>query len=66
MLSCSETEDEESPYSSNRAAQLAAHLRATAQRFLRNMGRILAVTLLALAGERINRLNMKLDIASNK
>uniref|UniRef100_A0A8C2E3E4 Piezo-type mechanosensitive ion channel component 1 n=1 Tax=Cyprinus carpio TaxID=7962 RepID=A0A8C2E3E4_CYPCA len=50
MLSCSETEDEESPYSSSRAAQLAAHLRATAQRFLRNMGRILAVTLLALAG----------------
>uniref|UniRef100_A0A8C1HI08 Piezo type mechanosensitive ion channel component 1 (Er blood group) n=1 Tax=Cyprinus carpio carpio TaxID=630221 RepID=A0A8C1HI08_CYPCA len=50
MLSCSETEDEESPYSSSRVAQLAAHLRATAQRFLRNMGRILAVTLLALAG----------------
>uniref|UniRef100_A0A8C1UWN1 Piezo-type mechanosensitive ion channel component 1-like n=1 Tax=Cyprinus carpio TaxID=7962 RepID=A0A8C1UWN1_CYPCA len=50
MLSCSETEDEESPYSSSRAAQLAAHLRATVQRFLRNMGRILAVTLLALAG----------------
>ncbi|XP_696355.4 piezo-type mechanosensitive ion channel component 1 isoform X1 [Danio rerio] len=49
MLSCSETEDEESPSSSS-AAQLAARLRATAQRFLRNMGRILAVTLLALAG----------------
>ncbi|XP_016101354.1 piezo-type mechanosensitive ion channel component 1-like [Sinocyclocheilus grahami] len=50
MLSCSETEDEESPYSSSRAAQLAARLRATAQHFLRHMGRILAVTLLALAG----------------
>uniref|UniRef100_A0A671QYV4 Piezo-type mechanosensitive ion channel component 1-like n=1 Tax=Sinocyclocheilus anshuiensis TaxID=1608454 RepID=A0A671QYV4_9TELE len=32
------------------AAQLAARLRATAQHFLRNMGRILAITLLALAG----------------
>ncbi|KTF86022.1 hypothetical protein cypCar_00014449 [Cyprinus carpio] len=50
MLSCSETEDEESPYSSSGAAQLAARLRATAQRFLKNMGRILAITLLALAG----------------
>ncbi|KAI2662263.1 Piezo-type mechanosensitive ion channel component 1 [Labeo rohita] len=49
MLSCSEVEDEQSPYSSSGAAQLAARLRATAQRFLRNMGRILAVTLLALA-----------------
>lgn len=55
MLSCSETEDEESPYS----AQLAARLRATAQRFLRNMGRILAVTLLALAGKRISRFKHK-------
>uniref|UniRef100_A0A673G3W9 Piezo-type mechanosensitive ion channel component 1-like n=1 Tax=Sinocyclocheilus rhinocerous TaxID=307959 RepID=A0A673G3W9_9TELE len=45
-----ESEDEESPYSSSRAAQLAARLRATAQHFLRHMGRILAVTLLALAG----------------
>ncbi|XP_066511035.1 piezo-type mechanosensitive ion channel component 1-like [Hoplias malabaricus] len=35
---------------SSRAALLAARLRATAQRFLRNMGRLLAVTLLALAG----------------
>lgn len=59
MLSCSETEDEESPYSSSRAAQLAARLRATAQRFLRNMGRILAVTLLALAGKRISRFKHK-------
>ncbi|XP_051565072.1 piezo-type mechanosensitive ion channel component 1 isoform X1 [Myxocyprinus asiaticus] len=51
MLSCSETEDEKGGlYSSSGAAQLAAHLRATAQRFLRNMGRILAVTLLAVAG----------------
>uniref|UniRef100_A0A671QYY7 Piezo-type mechanosensitive ion channel component 1-like n=1 Tax=Sinocyclocheilus anshuiensis TaxID=1608454 RepID=A0A671QYY7_9TELE len=50
MLSCSATEDEESPYSSSGAAQLAARLRATAQHFLRNMGRILAITLLALAG----------------
>ncbi|XP_051948231.1 piezo-type mechanosensitive ion channel component 1-like isoform X1 [Xyrauchen texanus] len=51
MLSCSETEDEEGGlYSSSGAAQLAARLRATAQRFLRNMGRILAITLLALAG----------------
>ncbi|XP_042616897.1 piezo-type mechanosensitive ion channel component 1-like isoform X3 [Cyprinus carpio] len=50
MLSCSETEDEENPYSSSGAAQLAARLRATAQRFLKNMGRILAITLLALAG----------------
>uniref|UniRef100_A0A672KGU6 Piezo type mechanosensitive ion channel component 1 (Er blood group) n=1 Tax=Sinocyclocheilus grahami TaxID=75366 RepID=A0A672KGU6_SINGR len=32
------------------AAQLAARLRATAQHFLRNMGRIQAITLLALAG----------------
>uniref|UniRef100_A0A671QYV1 Piezo-type mechanosensitive ion channel component 1-like n=1 Tax=Sinocyclocheilus anshuiensis TaxID=1608454 RepID=A0A671QYV1_9TELE len=38
------------PYSSSGAAQLAARLRATAQHFLRNMGRILAITLLALAG----------------
>uniref|UniRef100_A0A673I3B7 Piezo-type mechanosensitive ion channel component 1-like n=1 Tax=Sinocyclocheilus rhinocerous TaxID=307959 RepID=A0A673I3B7_9TELE len=50
MLSCSATEDEESPYSSSGAAQLSARLRATAQHFLRNMGRILAITLLALAG----------------
>ncbi|XP_016147715.1 piezo-type mechanosensitive ion channel component 1-like [Sinocyclocheilus grahami] len=50
MLSCSATEDEESPYSSSGAAQLAARLRATAQHFLRNMGRIQAITLLALAG----------------
>ncbi|XP_067256339.1 piezo-type mechanosensitive ion channel component 1 isoform X2 [Chanodichthys erythropterus] len=49
-MSCSETEEEESPSSSSGAAQLAARLRATAQRFLRNMGRILAITLLALAG----------------
>ncbi|XP_067308143.1 LOW QUALITY PROTEIN: piezo-type mechanosensitive ion channel component 1 [Pseudorasbora parva] len=49
-LSCSENEDEEGPYSSIGAAHLAARLRATAQRFLRNMGRILAITLLALAG----------------
>uniref|UniRef100_A0A8B9GV46 Piezo-type mechanosensitive ion channel component 1 n=1 Tax=Astyanax mexicanus TaxID=7994 RepID=A0A8B9GV46_ASTMX len=35
---------------SGRAALLAARLRATAQRFLRNIGRLLAVTLLALAG----------------
>lgn len=49
-MSCSETEDEEGLYSSSGAAQLAARLRATAQRFLRNMGRVLAVTLLALAG----------------
>ncbi|XP_076830673.1 piezo-type mechanosensitive ion channel component 1 [Brachyhypopomus gauderio] len=33
-----------------RAALLAADLRATAQRFLRNMGRLLVVTLLGLAG----------------
>ncbi|GAA6074314.1 piezo-type mechanosensitive ion channel component 1 isoform X1 [Tachysurus ichikawai] len=33
-------------------AQLCARLRATAQRFLHNMGRVLAVTLLGLAGER--------------
>nr|XP_055072382.1 piezo-type mechanosensitive ion channel component 1 isoform X2 [Misgurnus anguillicaudatus] len=49
-MSCSETEDEEGLYSSSGAAQLAARLRATAQRFLRNMGRVVAVTLLALAG----------------
>uniref|UniRef100_A0A8C1RLV0 Piezo-type mechanosensitive ion channel component 1 n=1 Tax=Cyprinus carpio TaxID=7962 RepID=A0A8C1RLV0_CYPCA len=50
FLTSRETEDEESPYSSSGAAQLAARLRATAQRFLKNMGRILAITLLALAG----------------
>ncbi|RXN17679.1 piezo-type mechanosensitive ion channel component 1-like protein [Labeo rohita] len=50
LRSQDEVEDEQSPYSSSGAAQLAARLRATAQRFLRNMGRILAVTLLALAG----------------
>ncbi|XP_039546699.1 piezo-type mechanosensitive ion channel component 1 isoform X1 [Pimephales promelas] len=49
-MSCSETEEEESARASSGAAQLAARLRVTAQRFLRNMGRILAVTLLALAG----------------
>uniref|UniRef100_A0A3B4CVA5 Piezo-type mechanosensitive ion channel component n=1 Tax=Pygocentrus nattereri TaxID=42514 RepID=A0A3B4CVA5_PYGNA len=35
---------------SSRADLLAARLRAAAQRFLRNVGRLLAVTLLALAG----------------
>ncbi|KAI4888138.1 hypothetical protein NFI96_028501, partial [Prochilodus magdalenae] len=35
---------------SSRAALLAARLRSAAQRFLRNMGRLLAITLLALAG----------------
>ncbi|TRY96182.1 hypothetical protein DNTS_026761, partial [Danionella cerebrum] len=49
-ISESETEDEDYPSSSSGAAQLAAHLRATAQRFLRNLSRVLAVTLLALAG----------------
>lgn len=34
-----------------RAKQLAARLRATAQKVLRDLGRILAITLLALAGE---------------
>lgn len=32
-------------------AQLCARFRATAQRFLHNMGRVLAITLLGLAGE---------------
>uniref|UniRef100_A0A6Q2XFF6 Piezo-type mechanosensitive ion channel component n=1 Tax=Esox lucius TaxID=8010 RepID=A0A6Q2XFF6_ESOLU len=36
-----------------RAKQLAARLRATAQKVLRDLGRILAITLLALAGESI-------------
>ncbi|KAI7813887.1 piezo-type mechanosensitive ion channel component 1 isoform X2 [Triplophysa rosa] len=49
-MSCSEPEDEEGLLSSSGAAQLAARLRATAQRFFRNMGRVAAVTLLALAG----------------
>lgn len=55
-MSCSETEDEEGLYSSSGAAQLAARLRATALRVLRNMGRVLAVTLLALAGNTITQL----------
>lgn len=50
-MSCSEPEDEEGLLSSSGAAQLAARLRATAQRFFRNMGRVAAVTLLALAGK---------------
>lgn len=35
-------------------AQLCARLKATAQRFLHNMGRVLAVTLLGLAGEKLH------------
>ncbi|XP_062404521.1 piezo-type mechanosensitive ion channel component 1 isoform X1 [Sardina pilchardus] len=47
-----EEEDEEEEGSSvpSKAAQLAAKLRATAHRFLRDLGRVLAITLLALAG----------------
>ncbi|KAJ8400462.1 hypothetical protein AAFF_G00395860 [Aldrovandia affinis] len=44
----SEPEEDNSP--ARRAALLAARLRATAQRLLRDLGRVLAVILLALAG----------------
>uniref|UniRef100_A0A8C9WSH8 Piezo type mechanosensitive ion channel component 1 (Er blood group) n=1 Tax=Scleropages formosus TaxID=113540 RepID=A0A8C9WSH8_SCLFO len=46
--SSSEPEEEASP--ATRTALLAARFRATAQRFLRDLGRILIVTFLALAG----------------
>ncbi|XP_030621028.1 piezo-type mechanosensitive ion channel component 1 [Chanos chanos] len=47
-LSHSVPDEEES--SSSTASLLAARLRAAAQKFLRDLGRVLAVTLLALAG----------------
>ncbi|KAG7473579.1 hypothetical protein MATL_G00097390 [Megalops atlanticus] len=45
--SCSDPEEDNS--TANRAALLAARLRATAQRFLRDLGRVLTIILLALA-----------------
>lgn len=47
-----EEEEEEGSGVPSKAALLAARLRATAHRFLRDLGRVLAITLLALAGER--------------
>lgn len=40
-------------------AQLCARFRATAQRFLHNMGRVLAITLLGLAGEKQHTQTLK-------
>ncbi|KAL4613578.1 piezo-type mechanosensitive ion channel component 1 isoform X1 [Arapaima gigas] len=48
QLSSSEPEEEASP--ATRTALLAARLRATAHKFLQDLGRVLVVTLLALAG----------------
>ncbi|KAK3528144.1 hypothetical protein QTP86_023865, partial [Hemibagrus guttatus] len=45
-----EEEEDRNEEKSRRAAQLCARLRASAQHFLHNMGRVLAVTLLGLAG----------------
>ncbi|KAG5269960.1 hypothetical protein AALO_G00187070 [Alosa alosa] len=45
-----EEEEEEGSSVPSKAALLAAKLRATAHRFLRDLGRVLAITLLALAG----------------
>lgn len=45
-----EKEDKKEEKTKGRA-QLCAQLRATAQRFLHNIGRVLAITLLGLAGE---------------